>query len=128
MRQIKNLDLENVIKEIVYMNKPFLGICLGFQLLFEYSKEFEATDGLGVINGHVEHLSNFGGLTKIPHVGWNKIHIAKMKNFSEMNIFDNEYFYFVHSYAAIPQNKELILSKTKIENIEFCSSIKQKIL
>ena len=126
MKQIKKLDLEEIIKELIYNQKPFMGICLGFQMLFDYSDEFQYTKGLGIVEGHVKNLSSLKNLKTIPHVGWNKIKINKKFRHKNFINFDNKHFYFIHSFFASPNNKSLIFSKTIIDDYEFCSSIKNK--
>lgn len=101
MENLKKFDLISVLKEQVLMgNKPFLGICLGMQLLFRNSEEDGFVEGLGIINGEVKRF-NFDSVSglKIPHMGWNNIF---GENFSSIKIFqgveENSNFYFVHSY------------------------------
>ena len=103
MEQIKNLELIEILRDHCAQNKPFLGICLGMQMMFEYSEEFGKYDGLNIIDGHVEKLpekqtdkKNF----RIPNIGWYE---AKHKN--NFNIrFGDSSFYHVHSYHCIPKN------------------------
>ena len=123
MEQINKLGLKPIIKKVAMSKKPFLGICLGFQLLFEFSEEFGECEGLGLIKGKVKHLSKVGKIKNIPHVGWNKIiRNQNIDNKYNLNI-DNEYFYFIHSYVAQPEIESDIYSKSNIDGIEFCSSI-----
>lgn len=84
--------------------KPFLGICLGMQLLFEKSFEFEECQGLGLIGGYVDKI-DAGGLV-IPHMGWNRLEINHECPLLE-GLSDNEYVYFVHSYKAFCDDKNL---------------------
>ena len=123
MDEIKRLELDLVIKEHVNRNKPILGICLGFQLLFDYSEEFNSTEGLGIIKGHVKNLGGIGNILQVPHVGWNKIRI-NLENNCDMIDFDKNFFYFVHSYIGVPEKKEHIFSTTEVGDIKFCSAIK----
>ncbi|MXX98391.1 MAG: imidazole glycerol phosphate synthase subunit HisH [Gammaproteobacteria bacterium] len=88
--------------------KPFLGICLGLQVLFNYSEENDGTDCLGLIQGQVRHLST--AITekngyKIPHMGWNSVKQTVQHPLWD-RIADNEYFYFVHSYYTDPDNEQ----------------------
>ena len=86
----------DTIKRFIDTGKPFMGICLGLQLLFTRSDEFGKNDGLGIINGSVQSFKSYIKEKPIPHVGWNKIQI-KESNQSSKSIIDNEnYFYFVH--------------------------------
>lgn len=92
-------NLINVIKEVIAEGKPFLGICLGLQLLFEYSEENGLHEGLKIFKGRVEKLST--GL-KIPHMGWNQLAI-KMTTPILDGIKDKTAYYFVHSYHVVPE-------------------------
>ncbi|HOV41998.1 MAG TPA: imidazole glycerol phosphate synthase subunit HisH [Oscillospiraceae bacterium] len=97
MNMLKEKDLIKTIREQAYQ-KPFLGICLGMQLIFEKGFEFEETEGLSLIEGTVEKMEPKD--LSIPHIGWNKLEILNpcplMNGLSE-----NEYVYFVHSYKAV---------------------------
>ena len=101
---MENLEpFKDVIYEHVNADKPFLGICLGQQVLMSSSEESPGVKGLDLFRGHVEKLPE--GF-KIPHMGWNKL---KMVNDSPiLEGIDGEYFYFVHSYHVIPDNDEII--------------------
>ena len=83
---------------------PFLGICLGMQLLMEVSEECGSSEGLGIIKGNV---IKFRDVEKIPHMGWNNVEQVKDIPLFE-GIKNNEYFYFVHSYHVNPSNKDVI--------------------
>lgn len=96
MNMLTKSGLVEVIKEEA-MKKPFLGICLGMQLIFSKGYEFEETDGLGLIDGQVRLMTPEG--LSIPHIGWNKL--EKNRECALLNgLGDDEYVYFVHSYAA----------------------------
>lgn len=94
--------LETVISEA--KKKPFLGICLGMQMLFEKSYEFEECEGLGLIGGYVDKIPDEGLV--IPHMGWNKLEIQQDCPLFK-GLSDNEYVYFVHSYKAFCDDKNL---------------------
>ena len=87
--------------------KPFLGICLGMQMLFDYGYEFTKTAGLGLIAGEVRPLSAPG--LKIPHMGWNSIHIHQDTPLT-WGLKEGDYVYYVHSYAAVTEPEALVLS------------------
>lgn len=103
MNMLKSSGLINTIK-CEAKKKPFLGICLGMQLLFDKSYEFEECDGLGMIHGTVEKIDEPGLV--IPHMGWNKLEITQSCPLLE-GLTDDEYVYFVHSYKAVCNNKNL---------------------
>ena len=133
MFRIKKLDLENVIKKFISDEKPFLGICLGMQLLFSKSEEFGNSKGLSIFNGNVKKfkLHKINNIKfPVPNVGWNKIFInLQNKNLKKKffkNLKKDEFMYFVHSYFVVPKDTKIISSKTKYGKIEFCSSISYK--
>lgn len=94
---------EDVIYEHVNDNKPFLGICLGQQVLMGESEESPGVKGLGLFDGHVEKLPEG---VKIPHMGWNRLKVCNSSPILEG--IDNEYFYFVHSYHVIADDENVI--------------------
>ena len=103
MKMLENTGLVEIIKEEAGI-KPFLGICLGMQLIFEKSYEFEECDGLGLIEGSVIKMEAPGLI--IPHMGWNKL--GKLNDCRLLEgIGDDEYVYFVHSYKAECEDKDI---------------------
>jgi glutamine amidotransferase len=103
MKSLNESGLTEVIRQQARL-KPFLGICLGMQLIFDNGYEFEETEGLGLIHGTVEKIS--APNLSVPHMGWNKL--EKLNDCPLMNnVSDNEYVYFVHSYAAKCDNKNI---------------------
>lgn len=122
---VHNLKRFNLFDEIInhiQEGKPYFGICLGLQLLFEYGYEFGEHEGFGVLKGKVVRFENKEGY-KIPHMGWNQVWI-KQKEGLFSDIKEGEYFYFVHSYYAKPENKEDIASTTDYIT-DFCSAIQK---
>ncbi|MCB4790614.1 MAG: imidazole glycerol phosphate synthase subunit HisH [Elusimicrobia bacterium] len=123
-KNIYSYKLNDVIRKAVFENKPFLGLCLGFQLLFDFSREDGTHKGLGVIQGHVDRFNFTNKKLKVPHMGWNRV---KIKNETAQNkmfkgIKNESYFYFVHSYYGKPKEDSYISSTTEY-GIDFCSSI-----
>ena len=103
MKKLEATGLVDTIKEEA-AKKPFLGICLGMQLIFEKGYEFEETDGLGLIGGSVIKMEDPDLI--IPHMGWNKL--EKLNDCPLLaNVGDNEYVYFVHSYKAECEDKNI---------------------
>jgi imidazole glycerol-phosphate synthase subunit HisH len=105
----KNLERLDII-ETIRVNirkKIFLGICLGMQLLFEYSLENGRNPGLGILEGSVEKIPS---VVKVPHMGWNQLNILKKESKIFNGIEEGNNFYFVHSYYVIPKNKNIISS------------------
>lgn len=96
MRKLCTCGLDRVVRECVEREKPFLGICLGLQLLFEGSEESPGVEGLHILDGRIVKIPADGGL-KVPHIGWNSLQIQGGGRLYE-NIDGNPYVYFVHSY------------------------------
>lgn len=103
MEKLRSFGLVDVVKEIAQSGKPFLGICLGLQLLFERSEEAPGVEGLGILKGEILRIPDDRGL-KVPHIGWNSL---KLQNQGRLfRGLEEPYVYFVHSYylkAAEPQ-------------------------
>lgn len=96
MGRLRQYELITVIKQIVEQGTPFLGICLGLQLLFERSAEGVGIEGLGILSGEILRIPDMPGL-KIPHMGWNSLAINPQSRLFK-NIENGTYVYFVHSY------------------------------
>ncbi len=121
MNQLNTLGFTNPILEAVKKGIPFLGICLGMQLLFESSDENPGTQGLSLFKGKV---TRFQGDYKIPHMGWNSL-IFRQTPALVNGLPSNPFFYFVHSYKVEPENKEIVLSETDYYGT-FVSSLHHK--
>jgi glutamine amidotransferase len=120
MRNLEEYGLISPIIKGIESGKPFLGICLGLQLLFEESDEFGVHKGLGVIKGRVERFKDSPGL-KVPHMGWNEVKKEKDSALLE-GIKEGEFFYFVHSYYAVPSDRSVDLTTTSY-GVDFTSSV-----
>jgi imidazole glycerol-phosphate synthase subunit HisH len=127
MNQLSDRGLDVVIRDFENTGKPFLGVCLGMQLLFESSEEFGVTDGLGVIKGKVIRLP-VSGKNKLPHISWGPIEKADVswKNTILENITNNEDLYFVHSYICVPDSKQNILATAEYGAVTFCAAVNKK--
>jgi glutamine amidotransferase len=113
MENIKKLGLENIlIEKVINQKTPFLGICLGLQLLGDFGYEHGQHRGLGWIKGIVLKLDVESTGLKIPHVGWNSVSIVKDSALFN-GIKDNSDFYFVHSYQLIVSNKDDLAASTE---------------
>jgi len=144
MKELTGSGLDQVIKKFISTGKPFLGLCLGLQLLFSKSEEGKLP-GLDILKGEskrfdfqvlsptsdvrrqekdIGHRTWDLGRLKIPQMGWNTIKMCQMSN--EGNIFmgiqDDSYMYFVHSYYVVPEDPEVIATTTEY-GIEFCSTV-----
>lgn len=122
-RQLREAGLWEVIKKWIENDRPYLGICLGYQLLFESSEESPGVEGLGALRGKVVHFPKNAGL-KIPHMGWNQLHIRKQDDRLMTGFGDNPDFYFVHSYYPIPEDDSVITSTCEY-GVEFAASVTQ---
>lgn len=112
MESLRRAQMVDVVKKAVESGKPFLGICLGMQLLFDYSEEGgERVEGLGIFKGAIRQLPQNMGL-KVPHMGWNSIEIQKDSPLFR-NLPENPYVYFVHSYYLTAENKEMVEATTR---------------
>ncbi len=122
MRNLREYGLVDVVQDSIRSGKPFLGICLGLQLLFTESEEFGISKGLDIIKGRVVRFKGpeFSDL-KIPHMGWNSISI-KRRSPALQDVPDNSHVYFVHSYHVVPEDRGVIATTTPY-GIEFVSSI-----
>ncbi len=123
MENLREFGLVDPIKEFIQSGKPFLGICLGLQLLFTEGEEFGRQPGLGIFKGRVVRFpfSSSKNSLKVPHMGWNAVQIRK--RFPALEGIENgAYFYFVHSYYPIPEDPEMIATVTDYGG-EFVSSI-----
>jgi imidazole glycerol-phosphate synthase subunit HisH len=141
MSALKRLDLVEPLKDIAASGKPLFGICLGLQLLMNESHEFGHHKGLGIIPGVVKkfdrpHEGAPQQSLKVPHVGWNKIHVpdqsantgSSSKNAWEGSplegIDSGSFFYFVHSYYVEPASEEHVMCRTTYGNYDFCSGVR----
>ena len=111
MAQLKKYELDKVIHEVVERDTPFLGICLGLQLLFEGSDESQGVEGLHVLDGKILRIPDREGL-KIPHIGWNSLHLQNSGRLF-CNIDENAYVYFVHSYYLSAEDEQIVKATTE---------------
>jgi imidazole glycerol-phosphate synthase subunit HisH len=127
MSKLKNKRLDQILKLYVESGKPFLGICLGMQMLFDESNEFGNSKGLGFIPGNVERFE-LQKDTKLPHIAWSPIFTSEQSDWNETilnNLNNHTDMYHVHSYYAKPQNNNNILSYSMYNNFKFCSTVKR---
>ncbi|HIV92820.1 MAG TPA: imidazole glycerol phosphate synthase subunit HisH [Candidatus Eisenbergiella stercoravium] len=111
MKRLHDLGLVDVIRRAVQQETPFLGICLGLQLLFEKSEESPGVAGLGLLRGEILRLPDIPGL-KVPHIGWNSL---KYPNPGRLfrGIPEDSYVYFVHSYYLKAQDEGIVTATTE---------------
>ena len=119
LEKIRKSGFFPALEEWLKSNRPFLGICLGLQLLFEFSEEAPGVPGLRIFRGKCRRLEG----KKVPHMGWNRVSVQK-KDSVFKGIHDREFFYFVHSYYALPEDSEIEIGRTDY-GIEFSSVIRR---
>ncbi|MEW6477382.1 MAG: imidazole glycerol phosphate synthase subunit HisH [Actinomycetota bacterium] len=110
MEQLRESGLEPVVHEAVEAGKPFLGICVGMQMLFDASEEAPGCKGLGIIAGEVRRLTVT--TERLPHMGWNTIKVRTGSKLFD-GIDDGSWLYFVHSYAPVPDDETVIAATTE---------------
>ncbi len=111
MTQLKKRGLDLVLKETAESGRPLLGICLGLQVLFESSEESPGVEGLGILKGHILRIPDAEGL-KIPHVGWNSLHLQNEGRLFK-GLKEDSYVYFVHSYYLKAEEEEIVKATTE---------------
>lgn len=111
MEKLHRYGLVDVIHQVVQQKKPFLGICLGLQLLFERSDEAPGVEGLGVLKGEILRIPDQEGL-KIPHMGWNSLHLQNDGRLFR-GILEDTYVYFVHSYYLRAADEQIVKATTQ---------------
>ena len=110
MANLKKFELDKVIYEVVEKGTPFLGICLGLQLLFERSDETPGVAGLGILKGEILRIPDKEDL-KIPHMGWNSLHLQNEGRLFK-GLSEQSYVYFVHSYYLKAEDEQIVKATT----------------
>ncbi len=123
MNELKRRDLVSVIQDVASSDKPFLGICLGLQLLFESGEENGLQPGLGILAGSVRRF-NIAPELKVPHMGWNSVTSRQSNDPLMQGIAEQPFFYFVHSYFCQPKD-QADLWLTSDYGGEFCAAIRR---
>ncbi len=124
MDNLDRLGLIEVVHKSIQSGKPFLGICLGLQLLFEQSIEFGTVEGLGILPGKVVRFHFDDPSQKVPHMGWNTLTINKPSPlFASTD--EHPYYYFVHSYYVVPADRSMVATTTEY-GVEFVSGIQHE--
>jgi glutamine amidotransferase len=120
--ELKRREMVEPIRRIVDSGKPFLGICLGLQLLFDVSYEGGVHEGLGIVPGEVVRF-DLPAEFKVPHMGWNQLNFRQPSPLVA-GLADGVYCYFVHSYYVVPKDREVIAAETDYGG-PFCSMIRR---
>ena len=122
IHELRRLDFISPIRDHLAADKPFLGICLGLQLLFDVGHEDGTWEGLGIIPGEVVRFPDTPGL-KVPHMGWNRVEPVNDPPLLR-GIPQDEYFYFVHSYYVVPKDETVIAARTDYGG-QFTSAVRR---
>lgn len=122
MGQLHSRNLVMGIQDWVASGRPYLGICLGYQLLFDSSEESPGVAGLGIVPGIVRRFQQTSGL-KIPHMGWNSAVPRHLDAGNWAGLGNEPYFYFVHSYFPVPNDPSVIAAQTTYGADTFASAI-----
>lgn len=121
---LRENGLDNAVRDFIASGRPFFGICLGLQLLFSESEEAtEGAQGLGILPGKVVRFPQTvpdGGRLKVPHIGWNQVFRGKETTVTEQ-VRDGQFFYFVHSYYAAPEDNDVVALWCEYGGVRFCA-------
>ena len=123
MRLLRTTGMDQLIVDWIAADRPFFGICLGLQALFEFSEEGD-TEGLGIFKGQVKRFPSGMGL-KVPHMGWNGVSFDQPSQLTKGLVSDSDQFYFVHSYYVEPEDHSVIMANTVYGNQKYCSVVQQ---
>ena len=122
MYHLNDMGLTNVLKEVASSGKPFLGICLGTQILFDFSEEDGGTPTLGILPGRVPRFRPANRWDKVPQIGWNQVKIVRPHPLLD-GIADGSEFYFVHSFYPAPSDPALAVGTTDYAGATFASMV-----
>ncbi|MFM8327911.1 MAG: imidazole glycerol phosphate synthase subunit HisH [Pirellulaceae bacterium] len=124
IRELRQRGLVEVIHQTIEQKKPFLGICLGLQLLFEQSEEFGVHAGLGILPGKVVRFQ-LDRSYKVPHMGWNQVHHCQPMQGIDQAVEEGSFFYFVHSYHCLPTDSTWVAATTSYST-QFVSAVARR--
>jgi len=122
MRNLQDLKLVEVLREVIVSGRPFLGICVGTQILFERSEEDGGTQCLGILPGRVALFHPADAREKVPHMGWNQMRIRRQHPLLA-GIADDSDFYFVHSFYPQPARPEDVIGATDYAGVTFAAMV-----
>ena len=122
MGHLNDLGLADVLREYVASGRPFLGICLGTQIIFDHSDEDGGVDGVGLFKGNVTMFRPDNPRDKVPHMGWNSVSF-KREHPIFAGIEEGSEFYFVHSYYPVPDQEEDIVAQSDYAGVTFTAAV-----
>lgn len=120
MNNLRELGILESLRKVVDNGVPFLGVCIGMQLLFDRSQEDNGTECIGLLTGEVKKFQTNDPTCKIPQMGWNAVRMVKKHPVFE-SIEDQSEFYFVHSYYPSPSEQQTIIGQTEYAGVDFAS-------
>lgn len=124
MEQLSIRRLLQPIRDWVAAGKPYLGICLGYQILFDSSEETPGVSGLGIFPGVVRRFAEAPGL-KIPHMGWNSVVPTRPDSGNWKGLGAEPYFYYVHSYFPVPADPAIVAARTAYGDDQFAAAVER---
>ena len=124
MERLENRQLVPLLKDWMAADRPYFGICVGYQILFDGSEEAPGVRGLGVVPGTVSRFQHEPGL-KIPHMGWNSALATRGETKVWPGLGDEPYFYYVHSYFPTPLDPSAIVAETTYGSQTFAGAVEQ---
>lgn len=122
MKNLREMGLLEPLKQSVASGKPFLGICLGTQVIFGFSEEDGGTECVGIIPGEVKRFAPSDPMCKIPQIGWNAVEFARPHPLLD-SIESGSEFYFVHSYYPAPSDAAYVVGETEYADVRFASAV-----
>lgn len=122
MSRLEERGLAPFLKDWISADKPYFGICVGYQILFDGSEEAPGTPGLGILSGECIRFRDEPGL-KIPHMGWNSAHAGSSETPVWQGLGEDPYFYYIHSYFPVPQDPDRIVAVTTHGTQKFAAAV-----
>jgi imidazole glycerol phosphate synthase glutamine amidotransferase subunit len=124
MGALNSQGLTDALKEWLAADRPFFGICIGYQVLFEGGEENPGVAGLGILRGQVVRFPARSGL-KVPHMGWNTVRPVAVESPAWAGLGSAPYFYYVHSFYPVPADSAVVAARTDYADIEFAAAVQQ---
>ena len=124
MARLDDRGLSGFLRDWIIADRPYFGICVGYQILFDGSEEAPGVDGLRVLSGTVRRFSAEPGL-KIPHMGWNAAVTARGESGVWNGLGEEPYFYYVHSYFPVPLDDQVVVARTTYGTQEFAGAVER---
>ncbi len=122
MERLEERGLAKLLKDWIHASRPYFGICVGYQILFEASEEAPGTPGLAILRGMVRRFTDEQGL-KIPHMGWNSAIAQKLESQVWHHLGNEPFFYYVHSYFPAPLDQDVIVASTTYGSQTFAAAV-----